>query len=245
MRALRWFGVLLFLVAAGLAFSNWQTAERLRAENTALRAEVQALHDQSALASADVERKLEAELQRSRKESQELLRLRGEVTQLRSSSKEGETLRAENQRLAAENQQWRASVNAARVEAGAPAAGRDQFSKADWAFAGYASPEAALVSAIWSMKEGNPKSYLESLAPEEQARMAKVWENQTEAEIAAKHQSDVSAISAFRIMERQNVSDNAVLLNVYIDGVGRMEKVAMKRVGNEWKFGGFVRPPPQ
>jgi hypothetical protein len=95
------------------------------------------------------------------------------------------------------------------------------------------------------MKEGNPKSYLESLAPEEQARMAKVWENQTEAEIAAKHQSDVSAISAFRIMERQNVSDNEVLLNVYIEGVGRMEKVAMKRVGNVWKFGGFVRPPPQ
>jgi hypothetical protein len=46
-------------------------------------------------------------------------------------------------------------------------------------------------------------------------------------------------------MERQNVSDNEVLLNVYIEGVGRMEKVAMKRVGNEWKFGGFVRPPPQ
>ena len=142
------------------------------------------------------------------------------------------------------------AISGAAATMAAPAtnaaeAGKDQFPKESWNFAGYASPEAALVSAIWSMKEGNPKTYLDSLSPDEQARMAKVWENKSEAEIAAKHQSDVSSISAFRILERQNVTDNEVLMNVYIEGVGRMEKVSMKRVGNDWKFGGFIRPPPK
>ena len=67
----------------------------------------------------------------------------------------------------------------------------DRIAREQWSNAGYASPEAALVSAIWSMREGNPKSYLESLSPEEQQRMSKVWEGKTEQEIVAKHQQDV------------------------------------------------------
>ena len=34
-------------------------------------------------------------------------------------------------------------------------------------------------------------------------------------------------------------------MSVYIDGVDRTEKVSMKRVGNDWKFGGFIREPKQ
>src|SRR5262249_44720756 len=110
-----------------------------------------------------------------------------------------------------------------------------------WAFSGYATPKAALVSAIWAMKEGNPKIYLESLSPEEQARMAKVWENKSEAEVAAKHQSDVASITGLRILEEQVVGDNQVVMAVQIEGTDRTEKVSMKRVGNDWKFGGFIR----
>ena len=32
-------------------------------------------------------------------------------------------------------------------------------------------------------------------------------------------------------------------IGVYIDGVGRFEKVSMQRVGNDWKFKGFIRDP--
>ena len=111
--------------------------------------------------------------------------------------------------------------------------------------AGYATPEAALVSAIWSMKEGNPKSYLDSLSPEEQARLAKTWENKTEAEIIAKHQSDVAPITGVRVLDRHEISAEEMQMNVYIEGVGRVEKVSMKRTGNDWKFGGFIRLPPK
>jgi hypothetical protein len=36
-----------------------------------------------------------------------------------------------------------------------------------------------------------------------------------------------------------------MVMSVYIDGVDRMEKVSMKRVNNEWKFGGYIREPAQ
>jgi len=93
------------------------------------------------------------------------------------------------------------------------------------------------------MKEGNPKTYLDSLAPEEKARMAKVWENKSEAEIAAKHQQDVSAITGMRILDRTTVAPDQVQMNVYIQGADRMEKVSMILVNNEWKFGGYIRDP--
>jgi hypothetical protein len=32
-------------------------------------------------------------------------------------------------------------------------------------------------------------------------------------------------------------------MKVFIEGVNREEKVSIKRVGNEWKFNGFIRDP--
>ena len=109
--------------------------------------------------------------------------------------------------------------------------------------AGYASPEAALVSAIFSMQQGNPKQYFDSLTPEEQLRMNKVWENKSAEEIAAKHVSDTAKITGMKVLNTQEVGADSVVLSVYIEGVDRAEKVAMKRVGTEWKFGGFIRDP--
>lgn len=248
MKAMRWIALVLLVAAVGIAAAGWLTAGRLRAENEALRRELQAQRDQQATVAEAAAGERDRELQRLRTDAGEAVRLRGEVTQLRSGLKESTKLRTENIQLRSENQQLRASAAASSAAAAppvlpAPEPPKDQFPKESWTFAGYASPEAALVSAVWSMKEGNPKSYLESLAPDERSRMTKAWENQTEADIAAKHQADVSGISGVRILERQNMTEDEVLMNVYIEGAGRMEKVSMKRVGTDWKFGGFVRPP--
>lgn len=237
--------MVLLAAAVAAAVVGWKNVGQLRAANDALRAELESLKAQSAAASEAESRQREQELQRLRADAQEVVRLRGEVTQLRNSAKEGEKLRAENQRLQAENRQMRSSAGAAAANTPTPppAASKDQFPKESWTFAGYATPEAALVSAIWAMKEGNPKTYAASLAPEEQTRMAQTWANKSEAEIAAKHQQDVAAITGMRILERQAASPDEVVMSVYIEGVGRMEKVSMKRLGEEWKFGGFLRNP--
>ena len=240
MKWLRWFFVALLAAGFAAAYVEWKQAAALRAENEALRAENQSFKEQSAATEETQSKQRDQELQRLRAETQELNKLRNEVSQLRAGAKETERLRSENQQL-------RAAVSAATATASATpapvAAAADRYAKENWAFAGYATPDAALLSAIWAMREGNPKTYLDSLSPEEQLRMAKVWENKSEADVAAKHKADVSSITGMRILERQAVSPDEMLMSVYVEGVGRMEKVSLKRVGNDWKYGGYVRAP--
>lgn len=210
-------------------------------QNEALRAELAALKAQA----AEAEAARGEEVKRVQAEARDLAKLRGEVTQLRTTTREAEKLRMENQRLQTENQQLRgAGASAAAPAAPAtPAPEPGNFPREAWTMAGYASPESALVSAIWSMQQGNPKQYFDSLTPEEQLRMSKVWEGKSQEEIAAKHQGDTSRITGMKVLTTQEVAPDQMVLSVYIGGVDRAEKVSMKRVGNDWKFGGFIREP--
>jgi regulator of replication initiation timing len=209
----------------------------LQAENEALRAELAAL--QSKVADAEAARA--AEMKQTASDAQGVARLRGEITQLQSAARDAEKLRSENQQLKSENQKLRGSTAAPPPAAAPPQPQANSFPRESWTFAGYQSPEAALVSAIWSMQQGNPKQYFDSLTPEEQLRMTKVWENKSQAEIAAKHQTDTAPISGMRVTETQPVSAEETVMKVFIEGVNREERVSMKRVGNEWKFNGFIR----
>ena len=234
------------LGAAALALSLagcGDDTKKLQAENDALRAEVEALRAQAATPEAEAVR--QKEITRLRAAAEDAVRLRGEVTQLRTTSKDADKLRAENQQLKSENQKLRGAASAAdnAPVPAAPAAAPGSFPRESWSQAGYASPEAALVSAIYSMQTGNPKQYFESLTPEEQLRMSKVWEGKSQEEIAAKHQGDTSRITGMKVLTTQEVAPDQMVLSVYIGGVDRAEKVSMKRVGNDWKFGGFIREP--
>jgi TolA-binding protein len=234
--------IVLLAAAAAAAVTGWRRVGQLRAEADAARNESQAQEQQAAASTTSDEAQRQAELENLRGQTSELLRLRNQVNQLRSAAKEAERLRAEVQQLRSDNQQLRTAAGAAPAATPATDA-HDQFPRDKWAFSGYATPDAALVSAIWAMKEGNPKTYLDSLAPDEKARLAKVWENKSEAEIAAKHQQDVSPITGMRILDRTTVAPDQVQMNVYIQGVDRMEKVSMVLIDNEWKFNGYIRDP--
>jgi len=138
--------------------------KQLQQENAALRAEVEALR----ASSAEAEAARAAESKRLQADAQDVARLRGEVTRLRTTAKDAEELRRENQLLKADNQKLR---NAARVgpapapDDPSPTTALGNFPRESWSLAGYTSPESALVSAIWSMQQGNPKQYFESLTP--------------------------------------------------------------------------------
>ena len=247
MKPIRLMTGLVFVAAVAAAVAGWKKVGQLQAEITALRVEIQGASEHNAATAEAESKQREQEMQRVRSDAQEVHKLRNEVAQLRPTAKDSEKLRGENQQLRAENQQLRTA--ASRPPLAAPAtkveiAGKS-FPKQAWSFAGYGTPEASLMSAIWAMREGNPKTYLDSLSPEEQLRMAKSWQNKSEAEIAAKHQQDVSVITGMRILGQQTVSANEVTMDVFVEGVNRPEKVSMKRVGNDWKFGGYIRSPAQ
>ena len=213
--------------------------KQLQAQNESLRAEVAALRARA----AESEAARDAESKRSQRDAQDVARLRGEITQLRTDAKDAEKLRAENQQLRNENQKLRSATPPASPQPAPTPPQAATFPRESWSFAGYASPEAALVSAIWSMRQGNPKQYFESLTTDEQLRMTKAWEGKSQEEIAAKHQNDTAQITGVKVTETQPVSADETLMKVFIEGVNRDEIVRMKRVGNEWKFGGFIREP--
>ena len=239
MNTLRIFSPILLATALMLTGCGGD-AKKLQAENDALRAEVAEL---KARADADAQAATtrDAELKRLQTVATEAVRLRGEITQLRSGSKDADSLRAENARLKTEYQALRGASAAAANTLATPATAPGHFPRESWSYAGYQSPESALISAIYSMQQGNPKQYFDSLTPEEQVRMSKVWENKSPEEIAAKHVNDTSKITGMRILNTQEVAPGQMVMSVYIEGVDRAEKVSMKRVGEEWKFGGYIR----
>jgi hypothetical protein len=214
-------------------------AKKVQAENEALRAEIAALQARN----ADADTARNAELKRQQSDASDVARLRGEATQLRNAAKDAEKLRAENQQLKAENQKLRGAAVATETAPTTPAPTAGTFSRESWKFAGYSSPENALISAIYAMQQGYTKEYFNSLTPEEQARMAKVWEGKSPEEIAAKHSSDTAAITGIQVLNQQAISADEVQMNVHIGGVERDEKLSVKRIGSDWKFNGFIREP--
>ena len=231
------------------AWTGWRQASGYGLENQSLRSELDRLKSQMETGGQTDRQQREQDNQKLLAQSAEVLRLRSEVTRLKTDAAESEKLRTQNQQLLSQNQRSRTASQAAPnpstppVGTAPPAENKDNFPRDSWSFAGYQTPEAAMVSALWSMKEGNPKVYLESLSPDEQTRMAQSWLNKSEAEIAAKHQQDVSKISGLSIVERQQISADKVRLKVQIEGAGREAFVDLQRVGDDWKFGGFARQP--
>lgn len=240
--------IVLILGFAAYGVMQSRQAGELRAENESLKGRLVAAEKAVGEERDKIKARYQAENDRLRDQLGEVHKLRGDVTRLRAQSEEAARLKAANEKLQASNARIRqtadeaAAAAAAMVQDAAPADGAN-FPKESWSFAGYDTPENALVSAIWAMQQGTPETYLNSLAPAEQERLAKQWAGKTEEEIAVKHQGDVAPISGIRVLQQEAVGADSMVMSVYIDGVDRMEKVSMQRVNNEWKFGGYIREP--
>ena len=236
---MRWVILILIVVIGVAAGIGWRRAALLNEENRRLSGESDGLKQQLAALGEEQTQKREAESKKAAADAQELTKLRGEVSRLRVAANEAEKLRSEVGALQAQNRDLRAQQPA---QAPATAAASDQFPRQSWAFSGYTTPEAALVSAIWAMKEGKPQVFLDSLSPEEQHRMAQSWQGKSEEEIAAKHQNDVGSIQGMRILSRTPISPTEVQMQIFLEGANRVETFKMNQAADQqWKFGGFVR----
>ena len=125
-----WLLAALLLGASTAALIGWRKVAQLRSETESLRAQIDSLQEQNASSSATATAQRDRELENLRSQTQELLRLRNEVTQLRTSAKDADKLRADNQQLLSENQRLRTGSGSAAASNPSPA--KDQLARDNW-----------------------------------------------------------------------------------------------------------------
>ena len=215
---------------------QYQSAARLREENNALRSQLQTVAAPLTAAATPVI----ADQPDDSEQYRELLRLRGEVGQLRRQTNELDNLRSENRKL-------RASAATPRSNPISDTPTLD-FPREAWSFVGYAEPASAFQSMIWSLSNGRVPTAMGSFTPEQRARMMakQNGDNKSEEVIAAEMVRDMQHTQRFRVLEQQAVGDDEVQLRVLVNGEKTPETVIdrrarMKKVDGEWKFDGWVR----
>jgi len=214
----------------------------LRQVSDALREELAAARQLIDAKSSDPSGPQNEELERLKAEAREVHKLRNEVSQLRAGVKETDRLRTENQRLRAAGKPLQAAPGTGVAGPSTAASQEGYYPKESWAFTGYATPEAALQSVIWAMREGDTRTLLASVTPEEMARMQKEWGNKSEDQVSADAKRGMDKLSGVRILESRTLSDDEVVLSVYAaGGEDKVQKISMKRYGAEWRMAGPKR----
>ena len=160
----------------------------------------------------------------------ELMKLRGETGQ-------------KGQRLAKLQLELDARKNSATALALRTPATTNYFPKAAWATAGNATPEAALQSTSWAMGQamsrGDIKAMLALLGPDLQARAATEMAGKTDREIQtelADQASRTAREEGFRIVNKQIISPDEVVLTCYVDGSDSFSMMPLKQTANGWQI---------
>ena len=223
-------GALLLAAAVGGVVLQGNALRRVRSENETLlsqRQEIQQLGNQNA--SLDLLRTENQEREALRRQVAELHKLRNQVRQLREQTKGLPKEQLENQRLRA------AAVSQKNAHAAASEAPRpmtlDQVS-----YFGRDTPEAALQSFLWAVRQGNVEVLRKCLTPEKQHEL----ETQSVEQIRAKMKEMTNRFAQFRIAAKKQVSGDEVQLGLefYIEGKKQPDEGAIpfKRSAYEWKL---------
>ena len=238
--------VLVMALVAGIVLQSMRVS-KLKAQNEALRQQVATLQAQADHLSSQASPP--AAPATTDEDRGELLRLRNQAAQLKQVTNELQRLRAQVQQLQAANQQVRATPAAPAAPAADTnaAAATGPVPRESWAFAGYATPEATLQSAIFAMSQGDYQTYLASMSPEEAARMQKSFEGKTPEQIAEEGRRETANARSFQILAKQELAPDRVVLNVFVAGEDRAQRIMMQKIGEEWKWAGNAsrRQQPQ
>ncbi len=178
-------------------------------------------------------------------EISELLRLRGQIGQLRRTVAEANTLAVRNRQLAT-------AVSNAEVAPQSSLPPEPQNVQAYWprtqlGFAGYSEPTAALKTTLWAMAQADTNVLAGSVTPEVKTKMLREnWydHGSTAEELASSARRIADSLrpaSGFYVVGQRAISQEQVVLDVFFEGEGRTRKFAMKKIGEEWKFNALGR----
>ena len=168
-----------------------------------------------------------------RNSHQDLLKLRNEVRQLRAQSSEMEKLRQENQRLAS---------NIKTLSSGKPPSFTEMkgfVPKESWSHSGFATPEAALQTLLWAVREGQIQAVAECMSPESRPWFEREFAHKSEEAKKKALQDGLGQLvqtGGYRLLNKEEVADDKVLLGIQAVAGGTVAKVVLRRFGNEWKF---------
>ena len=224
-------GILSSLVLIALAtclVRQQQSQNALREQNRALQEQI----DQFTQAVADNQMNSRRTAQPiSDTQMSELLHLRNEVGQLREQSSELAKLRA-------------TLATAQTVQSHKPdftPTQSDPIPKGAWTNAGYATPEAAFQTICFAMSKGDLQTYLNSLSPEQQTNMMKMFQSKSEAEIAAGQMAEMEPVNDFQVLGKIEVGPDQVQMLVHTAGEDLNTIFIMTHVNNSWKFANMVK----
>jgi len=241
--------ILSVALAAGLvvaAIMQYESFSKLRTENESLRRQLDEL---STARAAQRDTAASANDASARDQLSELLKLRAEVTQLRSQSNQIASLRERNEKLQASEKEkeaiWAAQPKPAAIKSPEDALPQDIHPKASWAFRGYGTPDATVESVSWAMLNGDKAAFLAGFSPEMLAKLQPLME-----EGAFPREMSKIDTGEFRILDRQTLSDDVMVLTVYAtrkdssgNYVGKSEDTTFKRIDGAWKVADSANAP--
>jgi RNA polymerase sigma factor (sigma-70 family) len=108
---------------------------------------------------------------------------------------------------------------------------------------GFATPEAALKSFIWSESTGNPDQLLAACTPEQAARMREKMAGKTDDELKPLLIQEAKNRSNYEITEKEVMSENEVRLHLEVQPYPGHPRVGndvqvMQKIDHAWKYAG-------
>lgn len=173
------------------------------------------------------------ELEKLKAETRDLHKVRNEIRQLRERTPDLDRLRADNLRLRSEAGAATGAVVQASASAPAPLVTRESL-----ADAGSGTPEAALQSFFWAMRERNVARLRAALGGDQ----ADGLRGQSDEEILAEAGKMNETFQGYQVIAKKVLSTDEVKLGVRVHLRGEGEPapqemaLSIKRVGNDWKL---------
>jgi RNA polymerase sigma factor (sigma-70 family) len=167
----------------------------------------------------------------------ELMRLRGQVTQLRSATNEAHQLAEENRRLRAAANQPAAKQSPSQTLVG-------QYLAIDsWQYAGLAQPDAAFQSSVWAMLKGDLNTVAASWTDRYLEQRLAQWKDKSDEEIKASLARDFWTVRGFEVNRVTPTSETESIVEITLAAEGEppLHRARMKKVGNDWRFDGWVK----
>lgn len=228
-------GVLAVLALTGTAWFERSELNRLRQEQQVLLAS-QAEADQLAqeIQAAAAQRDVSADVAALREANRDLPKLRNEVRQLRERQDVLGKMQVENQRLASQIQ---AGITAPKSITEMPGA----VAKERWVNAGLATPEAAVQTLFWAMRDANIEMVAGCLKPSEGEQLLQQYK-QSGDEQRKRMQEGFSAFSkvkGFCIVEQKAESAEKVVIRFLVAAGSDPVEIPVRRYGAEWRIESF------